>query len=46
MRTYEVEFTWRGSRYSDTYQASSYFAARRLVEERYPGAVIWNIRQR
>lgn len=46
MSTYIVEFTWRGNRYADSIQAASYFAARRLIQNRYPGAAIWNVRER
>jgi hypothetical protein len=46
MHTYEIEFTWQGQRYSETVRASSTFAARKLILTRYPGANIWNIRQK
>lgn len=45
MHTYEVSFTWKGSRYTETFAASSSFAARRLVADRFPGCSIWSIRQ-
>jgi hypothetical protein len=46
MKTYVVEFTWRGNRYADTIQATSTFAARKLIRVRYPDAVIWNVREK
>jgi len=46
MKNYEIEFTWRGNRYTDSIRATSYFAARRLIQDRYPGAVIWHVREK
>lgn len=45
MKHYRVRFTVNGCRYDDEISATSYFDARRLIEARYPGAVIWLVQE-
>jgi len=45
MNEYEITFQLDGHRYEDHITATSYFDARRLIEARYPDAVILNVQQ-
>ena len=45
MNEYNITFQLDGHRYEDQISATSYFDARRLIEARYPGAVILNVQQ-
>gem|GEM_PF-3909164 len=43
MFTYRVTFVLDGKRYAEEVSATCSIDARRLIQGRYPGAVIWNV---
>lgn len=45
MNTYEVTFVVDGHRYAETIQAQTHQDARRLIQARYPDAMIWDIQR-
>jgi len=45
MNEYHITFQLNGRRYEDRISATSYFDARRLIQDRYPDAVILNVEQ-
>ena len=46
MKHYEITLTTKdGRRLTDSIQTNSYFSARRVMEQRYPGCSIWNVRE-
>lgn len=46
MNTYEIEFTYEGSRYTEEVTAQNSNAANKLIRARYPGCSIWNTRKK
>jgi hypothetical protein len=43
MKQYCVDFYYKGSRYAETFMASSQSDARQLILSRFPGCSIWNV---
>lgn len=47
MKTYRIKLTPKGEsgRIEDTISATSRFDAERVIKSRYPGCMIWDIRE-
>lgn len=46
MKDYEITLTTKdGRRITDSIRTTSYFNARRVMEQRYPGCAIWSVKE-